>query len=69
MLRISLVINGSLNGVPVPETDASHTELGIRDGRKGKYPQAREFDAQGKPVKDIDFIDHGTPKTSEPVHQ
>ncbi len=47
---------------PVPETDVPHTELGTKKGTKGTYPQAREFDAQGRPVKDIDFTDHGRPQ-------
>ncbi|MEX0961298.1 MAG: RHS repeat-associated core domain-containing protein [Simkaniaceae bacterium] len=54
---------------PVPEADVSHTELGTKDGTKGKYPQAREFDAQGKPVKDIDFTDHGRPKKHPNPHE
>ena len=29
------------------------------DGLDGSYGQAREFGADGKPVKDIDFTDHG----------
>lgn len=35
----------------------SSTELGVRDGSKGPYPQAREFDERGKPVRDIDFTE------------
>jgi RHS repeat-associated protein len=54
---------------PVPEADVAHTELGTKDGTKGKYPQAREFDAQGKPVKDIDFTDHGRPKNHPNPHE
>lgn len=54
---------------PVPETDAPHTELGIKDGRQGKYPQAREFDENGKPVRDIDFTDHCRPKNHPNPHQ
>ncbi|MBS0625363.1 MAG: hypothetical protein JSS32_04865 [Verrucomicrobia bacterium] len=54
---------------PVPETDAPHTELGTRNGEKGPYPQAREFDAQGKPVKDVDFTDHGRPKNHPNPHE
>ena len=54
---------------PVPETDASHTELGTKKGTKGKYPQAREFDAQGRPVKDIDFTDHGRPQNHPNPHE
>ncbi len=30
-------------------------------GRKGEYKQGREFDKDGKPVKDIDHTDHGRP--------
>lgn len=56
-------------GEPVPDSDAPHTQLGTRDGTKGKYPQAREFDAQGKPVKDIDFTDHDKPKKHPNPHQ
>ena len=54
---------------PVPEADAPHTELGTKDGTKGKYPQAREFDAQGRPVKDIDFTDHGRPQNHPNPHE
>jgi RHS repeat-associated protein len=57
------------DGVPIPATDAPHTELGTRDGRKGKYPQAREFDKNGKPVRDIDFTDHGKPQQHTNPHQ
>ncbi len=57
------------DGIPLPETDAPHTELGTRDGSKGKYPQAREFDKHGKPVRDIDFTDHGYPKNHLNPHQ
>ncbi|MCP5491230.1 MAG: hypothetical protein H7A42_09015 [Chlamydiales bacterium] len=54
---------------PVPEADAPHTELGTKDGTKGKYPQAREFDTQGRPVKDIDFTDHGRPQNHPNPHE
>ena len=54
---------------PVPEADGAYTQLGTKDGTKGKYPQAREFDAQGKPVKDIDFTDHGRPKNHPNPHE
>ena len=57
------------HGVPVPETDVPHTELGTRKGRKEKYPQAREFDKNGNPVKDIDFTDHGRPTKHSNPHQ
>ena len=47
------------NGNPVPESDNPHTQLGTKKGRKGSYPQGREFGANGEHVKDIDFTDHG----------
>jgi|GEM_PF-1836244 len=50
---------------PKPETDAPHTELGQEQGRKEKYPQAREFDGDGKWKRDIDFTDHGRPNDHE----
>jgi RHS repeat-associated protein len=54
---------------PVPESDTPHTELGTQQGRKGPYPQAREFDENGKPVRDIDFTDHGRPQNHPNPHQ
>lgn len=57
------------NGNHIPDTYAPHTQLGTRNGKKGKYPQAREFDENGKPVKDIDFTDHGYPDNHPNPHQ
>ena len=57
------------HGVPKPEADVPHTELGVREGGKGKYPQAREFDQNGKPVRDIDFTNHGYPDKHPNPHQ
>jgi RHS repeat-associated protein len=57
------------DGIPIPEANAPHTELGTRDGSKGKYPQAREFDAHGRPIRDIDFTDHGYPNNHPNPHQ
>ena len=38
--------------------------------RKGeKYPQDRKFDKSGKPVRDIDFTDHGRPEKHTNPHQ
>jgi hypothetical protein len=45
------------DGVHVPDTDAAHTQLGTKKGSKGTYPQAREFDEHGNPVRDIDFTE------------
>ncbi len=57
------------NGVPIPDTDAPHTQLGTRHSESGKYPQAREFDSTGKPVRDLDFTDHGNPGKHPSPHQ
>ncbi len=56
-------------GVPIPDTDVPHTQLGTRDGRSGKYPQAREFGYDGVPVRLIDFTDHGYPENHTNPHQ
>lgn len=50
------------NGRPIPDTDAPHTQLGTRQSRSQpgtSYRQAREFDENGKPVRDIDWTNHG----------
>lgn len=56
-------------GIHVPDVDAPHTQLGTKEGRHGKYPQAREFDEKGNPVRDIDFTDHGRPQNHPNPHQ
>ncbi|QVL56090.1 MAG: hypothetical protein KFB95_02475 [Simkaniaceae bacterium] len=59
------------HGNKIPDTDAPHTQLGSKISKKTKkpYPQAREFDAQGKPIRDIDFTDHGRPHEHPNPHQ
>ena len=57
------------NAVHPPDVDAPHTQLGTKEGRHGKYPQAREFDEKGNPVRDIDFTDHERPKNHPNPHQ
>jgi RHS repeat-associated protein len=59
------------NGLPAPDPEASgpHTQIGTKEGSKGPYKQAREFDANGNPVKDIDFTDHGRPSNHTNPHQ
>jgi hypothetical protein len=61
----------SRTGRPVadPEAEGAYTQLGQREGRKGTYDQAREFDARGNPVRDIDFTDHGRPQNHTNPHQ
>jgi hypothetical protein len=60
------------NGEPIPEVNAPHTELGNKESKRRpgeKYPQAREFDENGKPVKTIDFTDHGEPFVHPNPHE
>jgi RHS repeat-associated protein len=57
------------NPQPEPDAEGSHTQLGVRTGRKDTYRKAREFDENGKPVKDIEFTDHGRPKNHTNPHQ
>jgi RHS repeat-associated protein len=57
------------HGVPIPDTETPHTQLGTRQGSKGPYPQAREFDAEGQAVRDIHFTDHGRPHNHTNPHQ
>ena len=60
------------NGVHVPDTDAPHTQLGTKGSKKRPmetYPQAREFDENGGPVKDIDFTDHREPRIHPNPHE
>jgi len=60
------------DGTPKVDSEgegAAHTQLGTKNGSKGKYNQAREFDSQGKPVRDVDFTDHGRPKDHPNPHQ
>ncbi|MEU7584242.1 RHS repeat-associated core domain-containing protein [Streptomyces sp. NPDC041068] len=60
------------HGNPAPDPAAEgypHTQLGIKPGRRDRYAQAREFDADGQPVRDIDFTDHGRPQNHDNPHQ
>jgi RHS repeat-associated protein len=53
-------------GRPKPESPYPHTQLGTR---KRQYPQSREFDGNGRPVRDIDWTDHGSPDWHTDPHQ
>ena len=59
------------NGNPIrdPEAEGAHTQLGQKEGRRGKYDQGREWTASGGPVKDIDFTDHGRPDNHTNPHE
>jgi len=55
------------NGEMVPSSPNPHTQLGTETSRKaGDYTAAREWGANGQPVRDIHFTDHGRP--SVPGH-
>ena len=60
------------HGIPIPDTDAPHTQIGTKESKRRpgeKYPQAREFDNKEKPVKTIDFTDHGEPSIHSNPHE
>ena len=63
------------NGRAIPDQEAqgeAHTQLGTRDSKSqpGKrYKQAREFDNNGKPIRDVDFTDHGRPNQHTDPHE
>lgn len=60
-----------VSGNAIPETDSAHTQLGRRTSKQRgeRYPQAREFDSNGKPVRDVDFTDHGRPEEHTNPHE
>ncbi|HKY36566.1 MAG TPA: SpvB/TcaC N-terminal domain-containing protein [Polyangiaceae bacterium] len=61
------------HGVPVPDVDVPHTQLGRSRAKFGSEPQAREWDvgSNGKlqPRRDVDFTDHGHPDAHPNPHQ
>jgi RHS repeat-associated protein len=60
-------------GVPIPDVDAPHTQLGRSKPKYGSEPQAREWDygtnGELQPKRDIDFSDHGHPDIHPNPHQ
>ena len=62
------------NGFPEPDPIAAgnpHTRLGRSKSNPGSpgYNQAAEFDASGRPTKEVDFTDHGSPGSHTNPHQ
>jgi hypothetical protein len=49
------------NGKLAPSSMDPHTQIGWQEGRRGGYVQTREFGANGQPVKQVDWTDHGRP--------
>lgn len=56
------------HGNAIPDTNLPHTQLGTRNGRRGKYGQTREWGEDGRPVKDTDWTDHGRPDKHKDPH-
>lgn len=58
-------------GEPAGDVDVPHTQLGTRDSKKGrgKYRQAREFDAEGKEVCRDDYSYHNDPTKHTNPHR
>lgn len=58
-----------------PGVEGAYTQLGTKISYTSKktvkyrYNQAREFDASGKPVRDIDFTDHNRADLHSNPHQ
>jgi hypothetical protein len=64
-----LILDSSLEGVRIAESEYSHIELGWQVSTTGTaYPQAREWDDDGNMVRDIDFTDHNRPKLHPNPH-
>jgi len=58
------------HGEPAPTVEYPHAQIGWREGRRGGYHQTREFGEGGRPIKDVDWTDHGRPgnHTNPHVH-
>jgi len=64
------------NGAHQPDSDLPHTQLGTQKGRKGDYPQAKEWGVKGDrgydnntPKNLKDFTDHGRPSNHTNPHE
>jgi len=59
------------HGNSIPESEQPHTQLGKRTSKRTgeTYRQAREYDGNGKKVRDIDFTDHKRPAQHTNPHQ
>jgi uncharacterized protein RhaS with RHS repeats len=56
-----LTLPRNQHGANIPSSDTAHTQLGWHAGRKGDYPQTRQWGANKKPIKTTDWTDHGRP--------
>ncbi|UOG58936.1 hypothetical protein MAL03_20670 (plasmid) [Leptospira noguchii] len=71
--RPNRLLPNTKNGVPLPDTNLPHTQIGYQTGRKGDYTQAREWNYNDKGKLEakrlIDFTDHGRPANHTNPHQ
>ena len=56
------------HGELAPSSAFPHTQIGWKEGRRDSYVQTREFGADGVPVKQIDWTDHGRPRQHTDPH-
>jgi RHS repeat-associated protein len=56
------------HGQLAPSSEYPHTQIGWYNGRKGGYVQTLEFGPNGKPIKRIDWTDHGRPREHTNPH-
>ena len=56
------------HGQLAPSSEYPHSQIGWYEGRKGGYVQTLEFGPDGKPIKRIDWTDHGRPKEHTNPH-
>ena len=64
------------HGEHKPDCDLPHTQLGTKSGKKGEYPQTKEWGAKGdrgyddNTPKDVkDWTDHGRPNEHTDPHK
>ncbi|EKN90440.1 RHS repeat-associated core domain protein [Leptospira interrogans str. 2002000623] len=71
--RPNRLLPNNKNGVPLPDVNLPHTQIGYQKGRKGDYTQAREWNYNDKGKLEakrlIDFTDHGRPANHANPHQ
>ncbi len=71
--RPNRLLPNNKNGVPLPDVNLPHTQIGYQKGRNGDYTQAREWNYNDKGKLEakrlIDFTDHGRPANHTNPHQ
>ena len=54
------------SGEPTPSSNAPHSQIGIKEGRKGDYRQTRQWGENGQLQKTTDWTNHGRKDHSNP---